>query len=86
MSTADLLEHVLDPFTKCLTPDAARKIADFRADEETQQRIDELADKCNEGLLTTAERREYDRYIATLDFITLLQAKARSLLDAGAAR
>jgi hypothetical protein len=82
MSTADLLDHLLDPFAECLTPQAARKIADFRADDQTQRRIEHLANKCNEGSLTTAERREYDRFITTIDFITLLQAKARHLLDA----
>jgi hypothetical protein len=36
-------------------PEAARAIADFRADAHSQARIDELADKCYEGLLTPEE-------------------------------
>jgi len=33
MSTAEILNHVLDPFTECLTADAAQKIVDFRPDQ-----------------------------------------------------
>jgi len=31
--------------------------------------------------LTPAEREEYDTYISVIDFITVLQAKARTVLD-----
>jgi hypothetical protein len=49
----------------------------WHADEETQRRIDELGEKCNEGELTPAEREEYDAYVQAIDFIGILQAKAR---------
>jgi hypothetical protein len=63
-----------------LTPEAARQILDVRADDEMQQRIDDLADKCNEGTLTTEERAEYQNYVTWFNILTLLQAKARTLL------
>lgn len=47
------------------------------ADEDTQARIDELADKCTEGTLTATERSEYESYVAAIDLVTILQAKAR---------
>ena len=47
------------------------------ADEDTQARIDELADKCTEGTLTVAERSEYESFVAAIDEITLRQAEAR---------
>ena len=43
-------------------------------------RIDYLADRANEGLLTDDEREEYSGYLHAIDVITVLQAKARSQL------
>jgi hypothetical protein len=81
MMRANVLDRFLDPFGAFLTPEVAQKLVDFRVDEQTQARIDELADKSNEGQLTLAEREEYDTYIAVIDFITVLQAKARTVLE-----
>jgi hypothetical protein len=81
MSTAELLERVLDPLAECLTPDAARKIIALRADPPTQARIDELADKANQGLLTAEDRRDYERFLATFHVITILQSRARRVLQ-----
>jgi len=80
-SSATVLDRVLEPFTECLTPDVARKIVDLRADAQTQADIDQLADKANDGTLTSEERVEYDRYREAFHFVTILQAKARALLD-----
>lgn len=71
---------MLDPFTECLTPDAARKIVALRADPETQARIDGLADKANEGTLTDEERADYEKLRATFHVVTILQSRARRLL------
>jgi hypothetical protein len=81
MSTVELLERVLGPFAECLTPDAARKIVALRADPETQARIDQLADKASEGTLTDEERRDYEKLLATFHVITILQSRARRLLQ-----
>lgn len=82
----DVLDRVLDPFTRCLTREVARRIANLRADSATQTRVDELADKANEGQLTDDERAEYDAYRSAFHFVTVLQTKARTLLKhAGAA-
>jgi hypothetical protein len=81
MSTATInLDRLLEPFVSCLTPEVAAKIADSRADEETQGRIDFLADRSNEGQLTSDEREEYEGYLHAIDVITVRQAKARFLL------
>jgi hypothetical protein len=82
MSTTEILEQVLDPFVDCLTPEAARKIVALRADPAVQVRLDELAERANEGSLTADERAEYEKFRATFHMITLLQSKARRLLSA----
>jgi hypothetical protein len=81
MSTTEILEQVLDPFVACLTPEAARKIVAQRADPEAQMRLDELAQRANEGLLTAEERAELEKIRATFHVITLLQSKARRILN-----
>ena len=81
----DVLDRVLDPFTRCLTPEVARRIADLSADSATQTRVDELADKANEGQLTDQERAEYEAYRSAFHFVTILQTKARTLLKQASA-
>ena len=80
MSTT-LLDSIIEPFAECLTIDAAKKIVALRADAVTQARVDELADKANLGTLTSEERAEYDQYLATFHFVTIMQARARRLLQ-----
>lgn len=85
MATATLLDKIFDPFRDVLTPESARRIVAWRADDETERRLDELGDKCNEGKLNDAEREEYESYVRAIDFIGILQAKARSVLHNGGA-
>lgn len=77
--TAFCLDRLLTPLADCFTPEVAAKIADLRADDATQQRIDYLAEKANEGALTGEERDEYEVYVLTIDVIAVLQAKARNM-------
>jgi hypothetical protein len=79
--TTTLLDGVLDPMAECLTPGAARRIVDLRADPATQAKLDEFADKANEGLLAPEERAEYDRMLAAFHVITILQARARTVIE-----
>ena len=79
-ASSTVLDRVLDPFTACLTPDVAQRIVNLRADAETQARVDELANKANEGTLSDRERAEYNKYRDAFHFVTILQAKARALL------
>jgi hypothetical protein len=74
------LDRILDPVSRCLTPEVARQLVALRADPELQARVDLLASKCNEGQLTSEEREEYELYVRASRFIALLQAKARKLL------
>jgi len=75
-----VVDRLLDPLSRLLTPDVGRKVANYRFDARAQARIDKLARKCNEDQLTAEERREYETYVQTIDFIAILQAKARARL------
>jgi hypothetical protein len=81
IANASILERFIDPLARSLTPDAARVIVGFRADLETQARIDELAGKCTEGQLTPEERLEYEAYVEAIDMVAILQDKAREVLE-----
>lgn len=82
MKTLDtpVLNRLLDPLGSLLSPEVARRLVDYKFDAKSQARIDRLARKCNEGQLTDDERREYESYIHTIDFIAILQAQARAVL------
>ncbi len=80
MPSPTLLERIIDPIGRARTRDAALEILALRADDETQLRIDELADRCNEGTLTADERAEYQQFVSLFNILTVLQARARTLL------
>lgn len=77
-----LLDHLLDPLALCFTPETATRLMDLRADTAAQNRMDELADKQNEGQLTAEEQAEYEAYISVANLLAVLQAKARHYLHA----
>jgi len=73
-----VLGQVIDPmFDKAM----AERLVNLRADAAVQERVDVLADKCTEGTLTPAEQSEYDAYVDAFEVVTLMQAKARSVLS-----
>ncbi len=81
MSTSSVhLDRLLEPLVGCLTLDVAAKVSELKADDTMQNRIDYLAERSNEGLLTAEERDEYQGYLHAIDVVAILQAKARSLL------
>jgi hypothetical protein len=82
MKTLDhpALKRILDPVGRILTPEVAHELINLQLDAKTQARLDKLARKSNLGKLTEAERAEYSTYVSAIDFVGILQAKARALL------
>ena len=79
-TTTNVLSQLLEPVGLMMPVEFARQLSAMRATPEVQARIDELAVKSNEGLLTDPERDEYLAYVDAIDVISILQAKARSVL------
>ena len=80
-----VLDEILEPITRAFSREVAEALVKLKASQSAQARICELAEKCNEGLLTPTERAEYERYVSAVDLISVLQAKARLwLTDQGA--
>ena len=84
MSPTDVspLECLLSSLATSLSPDAAKQLVDFTIDLTTATRISELAEKCNEGQLTTDEHSEYEEFVDGIDLIAILQIMARRRLSA----
>jgi len=80
LTDAAAFDRATAPVLRILNRDQARRIIDFHGDESLQRRIEELAEKANEGELTNEERAEYEGYIEANSFIAVLQAKARRFL------
>ena len=74
------IDKFLEPIADSLTPEVARRILEIKFDPTVQARVRELADRANGGTLAADEREEYEDYVEAVDFIGILQAKARSAL------
>ena len=78
----NIVQRLIAPIGQCLSPEVARRIAELKADLQLQSRVDQLADKANDGTISDKERAEYEQYVKFSQFVTLLQIHARNLLDA----
>lgn len=76
-----VLDRLLDPLSRCLDTESARRVAEFRVAANVQERVDALAERANEGLLSDDERAEYEAYVSASDFIAILQLKALRNLE-----
>lgn len=85
MPSAPIIDSLLDPVSRCFTEETARALAELKGDEAMQRRIEELAEKANEGELTEGERRDYETYVHVGNIIAILQAKVRLRLKQAAA-
>lgn len=78
--TTSVLDRMLDPLSRCLDAESARRISELVIDPVVQARVDVLAERANEGLITPEERAEYEAYINADDFIAVFKMKASRLL------
>lgn len=80
MIGSSTLDRLVEPVVRTFTPEVARALVQLRADPELQARMDELAEKCNEGRMTAEEREEYDTSVRFANYLAIIQARARRLL------
>jgi hypothetical protein len=74
--TIGILDDLLEPLSRCLDAESARRVAEFRIAPVIQEKINALAERANEGLLTDEERAEYEAIINAADIISILKLKA----------
>jgi len=80
MSGAHVLDGLLDPLSRCLDAESARRVVEMRLDPAIQERLTLLANHANEGALSGEERNEYEALVNAADFVSVLQPKARQSL------
>ncbi len=76
LSAKGVLDDLLDPLSRCLDEESARRVIEFRIAPLVQERISVLAERANEGLLTDNEQAEYETIVNAADFISILRLKA----------
>jgi hypothetical protein len=81
MSAVVGLDGLLEPLSRCLDAESARRVVDLQIGAPVQMRIEELAEGANEGALTESELSEYEALINAAEFISILKLKARQQLD-----
>lgn len=72
-----VLDRMLDPLSRCLDAGSAKRVCELSIDPIVQARVDALAERANEGLLTAEERAEYEVYINFDDFLSILKMKTK---------
>lgn len=76
----DDMDRLIGRLAECLTPESARRLLALKADRKLQARMNVLANRCNEGSLTSEEKMEYGNYVKFGTFVAILKSKARQLL------
>ena len=77
------LDGLLEPLSRCLDAESAKRVVELHADPAVQARIAILAEKANDGTLSDNERTEYEAFINAADFIAILKLKAQRQLKPG---
>lgn len=75
------LEQALDPNNPIFTEEGARRLVNIPASAEKMARMEHLAEKANEGLLTGAERGEYEALVYASKLMSILRLKAGAFLS-----
>ena len=76
-STSSLTDQILDLAAGCFDASTLNALAELRLSPKLAARVDKLAEKANEGELTSREREEYQSYIKTSELLSLIQLRAR---------
>jgi hypothetical protein len=82
MTTATALHQLFDSVGNCLTLDVASKLQEVRVTDELQSQLDRWASLNNEGGLSSDDRQQYEAILRALNFIAVLQAKAKRIASA----
>ncbi len=77
MSTSQAFHRGTAPFFSLLTTEQTKRLAELQGDAALADRVAELSEKANEGLLSQSEREEYEAYVEANNLLAVLQAEAR---------
>jgi hypothetical protein len=78
---SSVLDSFLEPLSRCLDPESARRVLEFRLDPAVEARVEVLAERASEDNLTEDERAGYAAMVETADMISIFKLKARRRLQ-----
>lgn len=81
MTTATALDQIFNSVGDCLSVEAAAKLRDLRISDELQSQLDTWARQNAEGALEAEGRQQYESILRALNFVAVLQAKARRIAE-----
>ncbi|HEY1050814.1 MAG TPA: hypothetical protein VGE39_13685 [Prosthecobacter sp.] len=74
------LERLVDPRRYGWSEQAAQAVVNLSFSDQDQERVSELADRANQGILTDAEESEMEGYLRLSTVMAVMQSKARLYL------
>jgi hypothetical protein len=80
--SSETLDDLMSPVAACLDTRSLEALVELRAEPAAVARMEELAQKANEGLLTEGEQSEYESCVMFANFLGILQSKALKKLKA----
>jgi len=81
LTEAEIWTRIIMPEKNDLSPETARSLLELTFAEGDKARMNDLARKNREGVLTDNERKELALYVKVGDLLSLLHLKARKSLD-----
>jgi hypothetical protein len=81
VTDAEILAEVIGPDRPDMPPDVARSFLKFQFSEVQKERMRELADLNNRGILSKQQRAQMESFLRVGHFLALIQAKARLSLN-----
>ncbi len=82
VTEADLLDQLVTDGQPGLSAEAARAILGLRFSSAAVARMNELAEKNRQGILSEADRAALEKFLRLGQFLNIVQAKARLSLSA----
>jgi hypothetical protein len=73
----DILADVMAADEGDMTSEVARSVLNWKFSSRIISRMNELADRNNEGTIAAWERQELEKYLRVGSLINIIQAKAR---------
>lgn len=80
LTEAEIWTRIIMPEKNGLSPETARSLLELTFAEADTARMNDLARKNSEGVLTDDERKELALYVKVGDVLSLLHLKARKSL------
>ena len=81
ISQAEIFGRAIDCHADGLLPDVARFILQLKLHESDERRMNELAEKARQGLLSEAEEGDLEEFRRCGRLMELLKLKSRTVLD-----